>query len=92
MYFLELSKRYKKSYKRIAYSGKFPQEEIDFVVNQLLAGNTLDKKYRDHALSGNYKGYRECHIKPDLLLIYQIQGDVLVLLLLDIGSHSYLFK
>ena len=92
MYSLELSKHYKKSYAKIAYSGRFPKEEIDFVVNTLLSGKKLDLKYRDHALLGEYAGYRECHIKPDLLLVYKIRDDVLMLFLLDIGSHSELFK
>lgn len=91
MYSLELSKQYKKSYAKIAYSGKFPKEEIDFIVNALLSGNKLDLKYRDHALSGEYMGYRECHIKPDLLLVYKIKDDLLMLFLLNIGSHSELF-
>ena len=47
--------------------------ELKFVLDTLLAEKTLDVKYRDHALSGNYKNYRECHIKPDLLLIYKIE-------------------
>ena len=54
--------------------------------------NTLDAKYRDHDLTGNYKGTRECHIEPDWLLIYEIRGDVLVLMLYRLGSHSELFK
>ena len=52
----------------------------------------LDAKYRDHDLTGNYKGTRECHIEPDWLLIYEICGDVLVLMLYRLGSHSELFK
>ena len=55
-------------------------------------GGTLDAKYRDHDLTGNYKGTRECHIEPDWLLIYEICGDVLVLMLYRLGSHSELFK
>ena len=46
----------------------------------------------DHDLTGNYKGTRECHIEPDWLLIYEICGDVLVLMLYRLGSHSELFK
>ena len=49
-------------------------------------------KYKDHALSGNYKNYRECHIKPDLLLIYKIEKSELILYAVHIGSHSDLFK
>ena len=66
--------------------------ELKLVLDTLLAEKTLDAKYRDHALSGNYKDYRECHIKPDLLLIYKIVKSELVLYAVHIGSHSDLFK
>lgn len=62
------------------------------VVKTLAEGGTLDAKYRDHELSGNYKGTRECHIDPDWLLIYEIRDEVLVLVLYRLGSHSGLFK
>lgn len=48
-------------------------------IETLAEGNTLDPKFKDHELTGNYKGTRECHIEPDWLLIYEIQNDVLVL-------------
>ena len=66
--------------------------ELKLVLDTLLAEKILDVKYRDHALSGNYKNYRECHIKPDLLLIYKIEKAELVLYAVHIGSHSDLFK
>jgi len=66
--------------------------ELDNVGDVLASGGTLSKKYRDHKLNGDYKGYRECHIKGDLLLVYQIKNKELILLLVDIGSHSYLFE
>lgn len=66
--------------------------ELKLVLDTLLAEKTLDIKYCDHALSGNYKNYRECHIKPDLLLIYKIEKAELVLYAVHIGSHSDLFK
>lgn len=52
----------------------------------------FSSRYKTHALKGVYKGYKECHIKPDLLLIYQKQDDRLILYCLDIGTHSELFK
>ena len=55
-------------------------------------GKTLDEKYRDHDLSDNFKGCRECHVEPDWLLIYEIDNDVLILVLNRVGSHSELFK
>ena len=48
-------------------------------------------KNKDHALLGKYKGYRECHIQPDWLLIYLIEDDILTLTLIDTGTHADLF-
>ena len=62
------------------------------VVEKLANGIPLDARYRDHALTGNFKGLRECHISPDWLLIYQIYEDVLVLSLTRLGSHSDLLN
>lgn len=62
------------------------------VIDVLANGGTLDEKYRDHYLSGNYKGTRECHIEPDWLLIYEIREDVLVLMLYRLGTHAELFR
>ena len=62
------------------------------VVEVLANGGTLDVKYHDHDLSGNYTGTRECHIEPDWLLVYEIREKVLVLMLNRLGTHSELFK
>lgn len=62
------------------------------VIDTLANGGTLDAKLRDHELTGNYKGTRECHVEPDRLLIYEIRGDVLVLMLYRLGTHAQLFK
>jgi mRNA interferase YafQ len=64
---------------------------LDYTVQQLASGIPLPGKYRDHALSGNWTGYRECHITPDWLLVYRIKNDILVLMLTRTGSHSDLF-
>lgn len=61
------------------------------IIEKLANGEALEEKYRDHELSGNYKGCRECHIEPDWLLVYERIDDVLVLLLYRVGSHSELF-
>ena len=61
------------------------------VVEKLASGETLKDNYRDHSLSGKYKGVRECHVEPDWLLIYEIKDDVLVLMLYRTGTHSELF-
>ena len=62
------------------------------VIEKLANGEKLDAKYRDNDLTGNYKGCRECHVEPVWLLIYEVMGDVLVLMLYRVGSHSALFK
>lgn len=66
-------------------------ELLQEVVNTLALGQSLDKKYRDHGLAGNYRGFRECHIEPNWLLIYRISQDTLELFLFRTGTHSDLF-
>lgn len=61
------------------------------VVNTLAAGEKLSAQYRDHSLTGDYRGFRECHIEPDWLLVYRIDEDELALFLFRTGSHSDLF-
>ena len=66
-------------------------ENLTKVVTILAEEKTLEDKYRDHNLTGNYRGFRECHIEPDWLLIYRIEADELELFLFRTGSHSDLF-
>lgn len=61
------------------------------IINRLANGDILEPKYKDHKLRGNYKDFRECHIKPDLLLICKKENDVLILTCVNLGSHSDLF-
>lgn len=61
------------------------------VVNTLAQEKKLDEKYHDHGLTGNYRGFRECHIEPDWLLVYRINCDELELFLFRTGTHSDLF-
>ncbi len=65
--------------------------ELYSVIEKLANDITLESKYKDHNLTGNYASYRECHIDPDWLLIYRKENDILVLLLYRLGSHSELF-
>ena len=62
------------------------------IIEKLSKGEVLEQKYNDHKLKGNYSEYRECHIKPDLLLIYKKKEDILILTYVDLVSHSELFK
>ena len=64
---------------------------METVIDMLANEQPLPEKYKDHALTGDWKGFRECHIQPDWLLIYKIQNDSLILTLSRIGSHSDLF-
>lgn len=91
MYQKSYSRRFKRSVKRIVRSGQISRELIENVISDLSSGNILNEKYHDHPLAGKWKGSRECHIRPDLLLVYRIDEGVLVLLLIDMGSHSQLF-
>ena len=88
---------------RIVQTGKFKKELklvrkrgydlslLGVVVDTLAAGEALPAKYKDHSLSGNFVGCRECHITPDWLLIYEIADDELILYLTRTGTHSDLF-
>ena len=90
-YEIKFSGQFKKDLKLAKKQGKNLDKLFD-VVERLANGEVLEAKYRDHDLSGDYKGCRECHIDPDWLLIYEIFDDVLVLLLNRAGSHSELFR
>lgn len=87
-YALARTKKFKKSFKKLHLKDN---DEAIFIniVAKLLNGIALDKKYKDHFLKGYSEPYKECHLKPDLLLIYKIHNDEVQLI--DIGSHSKLF-
>lgn len=91
LYQVKFTTAFKKSYKLMKKRG-YDINLINSVINELRQGKTLSKKYRNHQLSGNFSGYYECHIKPDWLLIYYINNNVLTLTMVDTGSHSDLFK
>lgn len=85
-----LSNKFKKDLK-LAKSRGYNLSLLENVVNVLATQQELSAQYRDHALSGNYAGFRECHIKPNWLLIYRIHNDELILFLSRTGTHSDLF-
>lgn len=80
----------KKDLRQIQKRG-YKVELLQEVVDKLASGQSLEPKYRNHALAGDYNGFWECHITPDWLLIYQIKANELVLLLSRTGTHSDLF-
>ena len=90
-YDLQFTSQFKKDLKLAKKQNKDLGKLFE-VIDILAYGETLDAKYKDHSLTGNYRGTRECHVEPDWLLIYEIRGDVLVLMHYRLGSHSELFK
>ena len=90
-YEVKFTTQFKKDLKLAKKQGKNIDRLFE-VINKLSNGETLESNYRDHELTGNYKGCRECHIGPDWLLVYEVIDDVLVLMLYRISSHSELFR
>lgn len=86
----ETTAQYRRDIKRIQKQ-KLDLRLLDDVIQTLLEGKPLAKKHNDHALTGNYVGLRECHVKPDWLLIYSIDKGNLILTATRTGSHSELF-
>jgi len=82
--------QFKKDYK-LALKRHMDIALLDDIIRILSRGEPLPEKNRDHALTGDWVGHRECHILPDWLLVYRIENDVLVLTLARTGTHSDLF-
>lgn len=91
MYEVKFTTKFKKDYKKIIKQG-YNISDLKTVVAWLAENKQLPQKYKDHALSGDWIGHRECHVLPDWLLIYKIDNDILVLTLTRTGSHSDLFN
>ena len=90
MYKIRPTSRFQKALKRLRKRG-YDMDLLTGVLKQLAAGQALAPSYRDHPLVGDYSGCRECHITPDWLLIYEIDGGELFLYLTRTGTHSDLF-
>lgn len=89
MYSIFRTTSFKKQYKKLSVTEKTLLKEV---IVLLANGEVLDEKYKDHQLTGTFKGLKECHVKPDLLLIYKINDDIVELALIQVGNHSSLFK
>ena len=87
MYKIVYTNRMKKDAKLMQKRGKDMNKLID-VLALLAEGNPLPAKYKDHQLSGNLSDFRECHIEPDWLLMYQIYDDILIISAAATGSHA----
>lgn len=81
---------FKKDYKKVVKRG-YDIKLMEGIIQKLAKGEPLPEKNRDHPLSGDYIGCRECHITPDWLLIYEIDNEELILYLTRTGTHSDLF-
>lgn len=90
MYRIRPTTKFQKDVKRLKKRG-YELSSLTKVIQILADGKNMPPQNRDHALSGNYAGFRECHIAPDWLLIYEISEDTLFLYLTRTGSHSDLF-
>lgn len=90
-YTIKYTSQFKKDYK-LAMRRGFNLQLLDDIIKKLSTGESLPEKNKDHALTGNWTGYRECHIQPNWLLIYYIHEDILVLTLSRTGTHSDLFR
>ena len=91
-YTVYYSSRFKKSLKRAQQLQGYKPEKIKEVISLLAEGKRLPANYKDHGLTGNMIEFRECHLAPDILLIYEIDDGMLILTLVNIGNHSQLFK
>ena len=86
------TKKFKKTYNKAIKSGVVTRAVVERITERLANEEVLEFRHHDHALTGTRKGYRECHVRPDLLLIYKVEKDILILVLAEIGSHSELFE
>lgn len=90
-YEIKNTTQFKKDYKLARRRG-LNMDLLKDVVTRFANGEPLDPRHKDHPLSGEWSGHRECHIQPDWLLIYRYENDILVLALTRTGTHSDLFN
>ena len=89
-YAIRPTKRFQKDLKRAQKRG-YEIERLTEIIKKLASGEPLPDRNRDHSLTGDYAGCRECHITPDWLLIYETVDGELILYLMRTGTHSDLF-
>lgn len=87
---LSTTTQFRKDIKKMKKRG-VQLEKLNYVIDQLLNEQILESNYRDHALVGNYIGFRECHIEPDWLLVYKVDKNQLILTASRTETHSDLF-
>jgi mRNA interferase YafQ len=93
MYQIKKTRLFEKSFRKIRNSGvkRTVLKDLSFIVDLLASGKNLPIQYKNHKLGGELSDCQECHVKGDLLLIYKVEKENLILILVDIGSHSQLF-
>ena len=91
IYAIKWTSTFKRSYK-LAKKRGLPIDELKKIVDKLRTDTPLPAKFKDHELSGRYVGLRECHIKPDWLLVWEQNDNEIVLLMLNTGTHSDIFN
>lgn len=87
-----LSRRYTTALKRFSHHKNFDGQLLEKIIDTLARGEKLGINHRDHKLTGELKEYRECHVKNNILLMYQKHESILILLLVDLGTHDDLFR
>ena len=90
IYSIKVTSKFKKDYKKLKKRG-YNLQLLHDLIELLAAGKQLDPKHYDHVLQGKMKDFRECHITPDWLLIYRIDNNIMVLCLMETGTHADLF-
>lgn len=91
MLIAKYSRRFKKDFKAAVKADPSVANELRAALNILLSGRSLPPAYRQHKLSGEFLGCMECHLRPDLLMVYIINKNKLILFLLRFGSHNLIF-
>ena len=91
MYSLEFTKQYLHDLK-LSRKRNLDEEKLNKVIKILISGDKLPEPYKDHSLTGTFKGLNECHISPDWLLIYSKNKTIKLITLIRTGTHSDLFK
>lgn len=90
MFDLSITNQYKRDLK-LARKRGLDENLLDYIIQLLIQGKPLPAKNKDHALTGDYKGCRECHITPDWFLVYSVDNGINLLTLVRTGTHSDLF-
>lgn len=92
MYHIIYTTNFRKQAKKIVRSGKCPSEKIENVIDIISSGVKIEEALHNHKLQGKYKDMYECHVRPDILIIYEKDENNNLITLIAIGSHSELFK